>query len=98
MISRSTNAAANGISFYLILFYFIVFLGPHPQYIEIPRLEVKSELQILAYTTATATPDLRQVCDLHTAHSNAGSLTHCVRPGIEPTSSWMLVDFIAAEP
>ena len=29
-----------------------------------------------------------------TAHSNTGSLTHWVRPGIEPTSSWILVQFI----
>ena len=27
-------------------------------------------------------------------HSNAGSLTHQARPGIEPTSSWILVRFI----
>ena len=34
-----------------------------------------------------------------TAHSNAGSLTHFwVRPGIKPTSSWMLVGFISAVP
>ena len=33
-----------------------------------------------------------------TAHSNARSLTHCVRPGIEPASSWMLVRFVSAEP
>ena len=31
----------------------------------VPRLEVESELPLLAYTTATATPDLSQVCDLH---------------------------------
>ena len=29
-----------------------------------------------------------------TAHCNARSLTHCVRPGIKPTSSWILVGFI----
>ena len=28
-----------------------------------------------------------------TAHSNSGSLAHWARPGIEPTSSWMLVRF-----
>ena len=33
-----------------------------------------------------------------TAHSNAGSLTHGVRPGIKPVSSWALVGFIATEP
>ena len=32
---------------------------------EIPRLGVKSELQLLAYTTATATPDLSIIYDLH---------------------------------
>ena len=32
------------------------------------------------------------------AHSNAGSLTHRVRPGIKPASSWILVGFVSAEP
>ena len=32
------------------------------------------------------------------AHSNAESLTHWVRPGIDPSSSWILVRFITAEP
>ena len=32
---------------------------------EVPRLGLKSELQLLAYTTATATPDLSRVCELH---------------------------------
>ena len=32
-----------------------------------------------------------------TAHSNAGFLTHWMRPGIEPLSSWMLVGFFSAE-
>ena len=31
-------------------------------------------------------------------HGNAGSLTHWARPGIEPTSSWVLVRFISAAP
>ena len=30
---------------------------------EVPRLEVESELQLLAYTTATATRDLSLICD-----------------------------------
>ena len=29
-----------------------------------------------------------------TAHGNAGSLSHCARPGIEPATSWFLVGFI----
>ena len=32
---------------------------------EVPRLRVESELQLPAYTTATATQDLSRVCDLH---------------------------------
>ena len=34
-------------------------------HVEVPRLGVKSELQLLAYTTATATWDQSHVCDLH---------------------------------
>ena len=32
---------------------------------EVPRLGVESELQLLAYTTATATRDLSYICDLY---------------------------------
>ena len=32
---------------------------------EVPRLGVELKLQLLAYTTATATQDLSHVCDLH---------------------------------
>jgi len=32
---------------------------------EIPRPRVESEIQLLAYATAIATPDLSLVCDLH---------------------------------
>ena len=32
---------------------------------EVPRLGVESELHLLAYTTATATPDLSHICNLH---------------------------------
>ena len=55
--------------FYIILkkrvgFCFL-FLGLHPWHIEVPRLGVKSELQLSAYTTVTATPDPSHACDLH---------------------------------
>ena len=46
-------------------FIFFVFLGPHPWHMEVPTLEAESELLPLAYTTATATPDLSHVFDLH---------------------------------
>ena len=41
------------------------FLGPHPWHMEVPRLGIDLELQLLAYTTATATQDPRLACDLH---------------------------------
>ena len=68
---------------------------------EASRLGVElEELQLPAYTTATATPDPSHICDLH--HSsvlgNAGSSTHCERPGIKHTSSWILVGFVTTEP
>ena len=37
---------------------FFFFLGPHLLHMEVPGLEVESELQLLAYTTATAPWDL----------------------------------------
>ena len=44
---------------------FFAFLGPYLQHMEVPRLGVKLELQLLAYTAATATWDPSRVCDLH---------------------------------
>ena len=35
------------------------------QHMEVPRLGVELELQLLAYTTATATQDPSHTCDLH---------------------------------
>ena len=43
------------------LFFFSVFLGPHPQHMEVPRLGVELELQPPAYTTAIATQDPRHI-------------------------------------
>ena len=38
-------------------FFFLVFLGPSPQHMEVPRLGVKSELQLPPTPQLTATPD-----------------------------------------
>ena len=54
--------------------FFLVFLGLYLQHMEVPRLGVEQKLQLLAYTKATAMPDPGYVCDLYTAHSNAGFL------------------------
>ena len=47
-------------------YYFLCcFLGPRPQHVEVPRLGVQSELQLPAYTTATATQNPSHICNLH---------------------------------
>ena len=53
-------------NFILFQFYFLtfVFLGPHLQHMEVPRLGAESELLPPAYATATATPDPSHVYDL----------------------------------
>ena len=54
---------------------FFFFLGPHLQQTKVPRLGVKSELQLPAYAIAT-TPDPSHVCNLHHSCGNAKSLTY----------------------
>ena len=44
------------------------------------------------------TPIGAAAASLHQSHSNARSLTHYTRPGIEPATSWFLVSFISAVP
>jgi len=45
--------------------YLFPFLGPHVWHMEVPGQGVKSELQLLAYTTAIATLEPSFVCDLY---------------------------------
>ena len=49
------NTLGGGLFFFF--FFFFVFLGPHPWHMGGSRLGVELELQLPAYTTATATPD-----------------------------------------
>jgi len=53
------------LSSFLFLSFPFLFLGPHPWQMEDPRLGVESELQLPAYTTATATRGLSHICGLH---------------------------------
>ena len=55
---------------------FFFFLGPHSRHMEVPRLGVQMELQLLAYTTATATQNLSCVCDLHHSSQQCWILNH----------------------
>ena len=54
-----------------LFFYFVFFVGPHPQHMEVPRRGVKSELQLPAYSYS---------------HSNAGSEPH-LRPTPQPMAT-----------
>ena len=49
----------------LIYTYTLYFLVPHLWHMEDSRLEFELELQLPAYITATATSDLRHICNLH---------------------------------
>ena len=59
------------LSFFLSFFLYFSFLGPHSRHMEVSRLGVESELQLLVYTTATATSDPSHVCN-----PNHGSRQH----------------------
>ena len=45
--------------------YIFLFLGLHLWHMEVPRLVAELELQLQAYTTATAVWDMSCVCNLH---------------------------------
>ena len=50
--------------FYFLLFYSLLWWGSAQlKHTEVPRLEVKSELQLQARTTLAATPDLFYICN-----------------------------------
>ena len=78
----------------MLLFYFFspFFLSCHIYGI---WLGVESELQLLACANSHSnTGSKLHLWPTHTACGNAGSLTHWARPGIEPSSSWILVRFL----
>ena len=48
---------------FLFCFVAVCFLGLHLRHIEVPRLGVQLELQLLAYAAATAARDPSHLCD-----------------------------------
>ena len=66
---------------------------------EVPGLGVKSELQLPAYTTATAIPDLSHVCDLYHSSLQRQILNPLSRVGdpvfilMDTEPQWELTDF-----
>ena len=74
------NMSVKILGFFFFFFFFFVLLGPHPRHMEVLMLGGELELQLPAYTTATATrdpePNLRPIPQLMAT----------ARPGIEPRS------------
>ena len=64
--------------FYFTFCYFccFLFLGPHLQHMEVPRIGVELALQLQAYATATATTDPSGICKPHHSLQQAWILTH----------------------
>ena len=62
LINKDFSSEIEAIFSFLSLFFFFFFLGLHPWHMEIPRLGVKSELQLPTYITATAVQDPSHVC------------------------------------
>ena len=94
---HSVNVAKNRISalwhlfwcfckIFIYLFSFFVFLEPRPWLMEVSRLGVKLKLQLLAYTTATATQDLSHTCDWH--HS---SWQHQILNPLSEARNWTCI-------
>ena len=83
------------IIFFLLFIFLFIFLGLHPWHMEVPRLGVKSELQLLglchSHSNARSKPYLWPT---PTAHGNTRSLTHWAGLGIKPPYSWILGMFV----
>ena len=97
----------NFILIYLLYLNLTFFGGLDPQPKELPRPGIEPapkqwQCQILSFE---ATRELQiwlwgffSQWIFFSPHSNVGSLTHQSRPGIEHTSSWILVGFVSSAP
>ena len=87
--------------FYFILFYFILFLFVC-FFRSAPTAYGGSQANQSCSRWPTPQPQLCQIwaasLTYATARGNARSLTHWVRPGIEPATLWFLVGFVFAAP
>ena len=79
---------------FLCFFFFFSFLGLHLWHMEVPRKEVKLELHLLAYTTATATQNRSCVCKLHHSLWQRQILNPQSKARDQRVSSWILVGFL----
>ena len=66
-------------------------------HMEVPKLGVKLELQLLVYTTALAAWDPSYICNLHHGSQQRWFPNPLARLGFELTSSWILVRLVISE-
>ena len=85
--------------YYYYYYYYFCFLGPNLRHVEVPRLGVESELQLLAYTTAIVMCDPSRVCDLYHS-SRQCQIFNPLSKGRDRThnTSQFLVRFVSAAP
>ena len=84
----------NSCFFNFLIFWSFVFLGPHLQHMEIPRLGVNWNCSYRPMPQPQQC-GIQATCVTYIiAHWNAGSLTHWERPGMESTSSWILLGLV----
>ena len=74
-------------------FLFVCFLGPHLWHYSCSRARGWIKAAAGAYSTATAMLDPSHTCNLQHSSWQCRILNHWVRPGLEPTCSWILVRF-----
>ena len=75
------------------IFFFFSILRAQLWHMEVSKLGDESELQLLAFTIATATPDPSHVSDLHWNLWQC-QILYWARPRIKPSSSWILIEFL----
>ena len=61
---------------------------------DVPRLGVEPELQLLAYTTTIAMQDASHICNLHHSSQQRQIFNPLIKAGIEPAYSWILDGFV----
>ena len=78
----------------LIFFFSLYCLGSPLWHMEVLRLGVESELQLPAYATATATPDLSCIWELHYSSQPCRILNALSEVRDQTLTSWILVGFL----
>ena len=94
--SQSSRLSQTSVTFSLSPFTHIqfVFLGLHLWHMAVPRWGVESELQLRAYTSATAKWDLSHVCDLHHSSQQRQILNPLSEARDRTRTSWVPVRFV----